>query len=135
VCSSDLVTAGGTSATSSADQFTYVVAPTVATVLPNTGPLAGGTTVTITGIGAFQVPPAVPGTGVTVYPNFIFGRGSYGQVMLDDVKFTYLKDADKSDPINQLRVVGWKCFYGTLIQNVQFAMRIESTSAFNSTFG
>jgi hypothetical protein len=34
-----------------------------------------------------------------------------------------------------LRVVGWKCFYGTLIQNVQFAMRIESTSAFNATVG
>jgi len=56
-------------------------------------------------------------------------------VMLDDVKFTYLKEADKSDPLNQLRVVGWKCFYGTLIQNNQFFMRIESTSQFNPTFG
>lgn len=109
---------------------------------PSVGPLqgqavqlSGGQVVTITGLGAFQIPPAAPATGVTVYPNYIFGRGAYGQVMLDDVKFTYLKDADKSDPINQLRVVGWKCFYGTLIQNVQFAMRIESTSAFNSTFG
>ena len=109
---------------------------------PTAGPLqgqavqlTGGTTVTITGTGAFQIPPATPAVGVTVYPNYIFGRGAYGQVMLDDVKFTYLKDADKSDPINQLRVVGWKCFYGTLIQNVQFAMRIESTSAFSSTFG
>lgn len=109
---------------------------------PTSGPLtgqavqlAGGQTVTITGLGAFQAPPAAPGVGVTVYPTYIFGRGAYGQVMLDDVKFTYLKDADKSDPINQLRVVGWKCFYGTLIQNVQFAMRIESTSAFNATFG
>jgi hypothetical protein len=109
---------------------------------PNVGPLqgqavqlAGGQTVTITGTGAFQVPPAAPATGVTVYPSYIFGRGAYGQVMLDDVKFTYLKDADKSDPINQLRIIGWKCYYGTLIQNTQFAMRIESTSAFNSTFG
>jgi N4-gp56 family major capsid protein len=109
---------------------------------PSVGPLqgqavqlAGGQTVTITGLGVFQIPPAAPATGVTVYPNYIFGRGAYGQVMLDDVKFTYLKDADKSDPINQLRVVGWKCYYGTLIQNVQFAMRIESTSAFNSSFG
>ena len=109
---------------------------------PSIGPLqgqavqlAGNQTVTITGLGAFQIPPAAPATGVTVYPNYIFGRGAYGQVMLDDVKFTYLKDADKSDPINQLRVVGWKCYYGCLIQNVQFAMRIEATSAFNSTFG
>jgi hypothetical protein len=109
---------------------------------PTSGPLqgtavqlTGGSTVIITGLGPFQVPPAAPATGQTVFPMFLFGRGAYGQVMLDDVKFTYLKDADKSDPINQLRVVGWKCFYGTLIQNVQFAMRIEGTSAFNSTFG
>jgi N4-gp56 family major capsid protein len=97
--------------------------------------LAGGQTVTITGLGVSQIPPAAPGTGVTVYPNFIFGRGAYGQVMLDDTKFTYLKEADKSDPLNQLRVVGWKCFYGTIFLNQQFMMRIESTSAFNSTFG
>ena len=57
-----------------------------------------------------QIPPAAPTTGVTVYPNFIFGRGAYGQIMLDDTKFTYLKEADKSDPLNQLRVVGWKTF-------------------------
>jgi N4-gp56 family major capsid protein len=109
--------------------------PTVGPLQGQAVQLTGGSTVVITGIGAFQVPPAAPGTGFTVFPMFLFGRGAYGQVMLDEVKFTYLKDADKSDPINQLRVVGWKCFYGTLIQNVQFAMRIEGTSAFNATFG
>jgi N4-gp56 family major capsid protein len=109
---------------------------------PAVGPMQGqatqlnpGQTVIITGLGVNQVPPAAPATGVTVYPNFLFGRGSYGQVVLDDVKFTYLKEADKSDPVNQLRIVGWKAFYGTLIQNQQFALRIESTSAFNLTFG
>ncbi len=65
----------------------------------------------------------------------MFGRGAYGQVTLDDVKFVYLKEADKSDPLNQLRIVGWKCFYGTLIENQNFFMRIESASAFNATFG
>lgn len=109
---------------------------------PLVGPLQGQATqlapnqvVVITGIGVPQIPPAAPATGVTVYPNFIFGRGAYGQVQLDDVKFTYLKEGDKSDPLNQLRIVGWKCFYGTLIQNQQFAMRVESTSNFNLTFG
>jgi N4-gp56 family major capsid protein len=108
---------------------------------PAVGPFAGqatqlapGTTAIITGIGVAQVPPAAPASGITVYPTFIFGRGAYGQVMLDNVRFTYLKDADKSDPLNQLRVVGWKCFYGTLIENQQFFMRIESTSAFSLTF-
>jgi len=109
---------------------------------PTTGPLQGqavqiapGATVVITGLGTAQQPPAAPTTGITVYPNYIFGRGAYGQVMLSDAEFTYLTDADKSDPLNQLRIVGWKCFYGTLIENNQFFMRVESTSAFSSTFG
>lgn len=109
---------------------------------PVVGPMQGQATqlapnqvVVITGIGVPQIPPAAPATGITVYPSFVFGRGAYGQVMLDDVKFTYLKEGDKSDPLNQLRIVGWKCFYGTIIQNQQFAMRIESTSNFNLTFG
>jgi len=109
---------------------------------PTSGPLQGqatqipaNTVVTITALGIAQVPPAAPATGVTVYPTFIFGRGAYAQVVLDNVKFTYLKEADKSDPLNQLRVVGWKNFYGTLIQNAQFMLRLESTSAFNATFG
>jgi len=109
---------------------------------PTQGPMAGqatqltaNTTVIITGTGTAQTPPAAPATGVTVYPTFIFGRGAYGQVMLDDVKFSYLKDSDKSDPLNQLRVIGWKCFYGTLIENNSFMARIESTSAMSTTFG
>ena len=43
----------GTSATSTADQFTYTVpgAPTVSGISPNSGPTGGGTTVIITGSG------------------------------------------------------------------------------------
>jgi len=110
---------------------------------PSYGPYTGqaiqlpaNTTVTITGIGLAQVPPAFPGnaTGLTVYPTFVFGRGAYGQVILDDVSFTYLKDADKSDSLNQTRVVGWKTFYGTLIENQNFFGRIESVSAYGPVF-
>jgi hypothetical protein len=46
-----VTTAGGTSAASSADQFTYVAAPTIAGLSPNTGPATGGTSVVITGTG------------------------------------------------------------------------------------
>ena len=48
-----VTTPDGTSATSPADQFTYVVAaaPTVTGLSPTTGPAAGGTLVTITGTG------------------------------------------------------------------------------------
>src|SRR4029077_5901692 len=48
-----VTTPGGTSATSTADQFTYVpapaLAPTVTNINPNTGPTSGGPSVTITG--------------------------------------------------------------------------------------
>ena len=49
-----VVTLQGTSAISSADQFTYVAAPTVASVSPAAGPLAGGTSVTIAGADLFK---------------------------------------------------------------------------------
>ncbi|MGW1422487.1 IPT/TIG domain-containing protein [Bradyrhizobium manausense] len=44
-----VTTAGGTSATSAADQFTYIAAPTVTSISPTSGPAAGSTSVTITG--------------------------------------------------------------------------------------
>ena len=44
-----VATPGGTSATSAADQFTYVPAPTITSISPTAGPTGGGTTVTITG--------------------------------------------------------------------------------------
>jgi len=44
-----VATAGGTSATSSADQFTYVAVPTITAISPTAGSTVGGTTVTITG--------------------------------------------------------------------------------------
>ena len=44
-----VTTAGGTSATSGADQFTYTAVPTVTAVSPNAGPLGGTTGVTIRG--------------------------------------------------------------------------------------
>ena len=97
--------------------------------------MAANQTVVITGTGVAQTPPAAPATGVTVWPSFVIGRGAYGQVVLDNVRYTYLKDADKSDPLNQLRVIGWKAFWGTLIENQSFFARIESSSAFTSTFG
>jgi IPT/TIG domain/Right handed beta helix region len=46
-----VASAAGTSATSSADQFTYVAPPTVTGLGPNSGPVAGGTSVVITGTG------------------------------------------------------------------------------------
>jgi hypothetical protein len=44
-----VTTGAGTSATSAADQFTYLASPTVSSITPTTGPTTGGTSVTITG--------------------------------------------------------------------------------------
>ena len=66
-----VTTSGGTSATSTADQFTYIAAaPTVTSLSPTSGPAAGGTLVTITGTGFTGAPVVDFGTtaatGVTV---------------------------------------------------------------------
>ena len=79
--------------------------------------------------------PVAPAAGITVFPTLIFGKNAYGQVMLDDPKFFYLSNADKSDPANQLRVVAWKVMYGTIALNQNFFMRIESSTNFSTSFG
>ena len=65
-----VVASGGTSATSSADHYTYAAAPTVTSVVPGSGPTGGGTSVTITGTnlaGATGVRfGTASGTGVVV---------------------------------------------------------------------
>ena len=108
---------------------------------PTTGTLAGqatqlqpNQTVTITGVGAAQTPPAAPATGITVFPTFFIGNHSYGQVILENPEYHYLTGADKSDPLNQTRVVSWKVFYGSIILNQAFLARTESSSAFAPTF-
>lgn len=109
---------------------------------PTTGPLAGqavqlpaSTSVTLTGIGVAQTPPAAPGTGITVYPTFVFGQQAYAVVTLANVEHFMVTKADKSDPLNQRAIVGWKGYNGMVITNQNFLARIESVSAFSSTFG
>jgi len=109
---------------------------------PNQGPLAGqavqlpgNTSITLTGIGAAQTPPAPAPASLTVWPSYFFGRGAYGIITLDQVRTSFLTEPDKADPLNQLRVLGWKAFYGTILLNNTFMMRVESVSAYSSTLG
>lgn len=109
---------------------------------PTQGPMAGqavqlpaNTAVVITGTGLAQVPPAAPATGVTVYPVFVFGEDAFGVIELENVDWSYLNQAEKADPNNQLRIVAWKLFNGAMILNSQFLARIECASAFGPTFG
>jgi hypothetical protein len=102
--------------------------PTYGPLTGNATQLAPNQTVVLTGTGVAQTPPAAPATGVNVFPTYVFGRGAYGQVKLDNAKFALLKDADKSDPMNQIRVLSWKLMYSTILLNVAFMTRIESSA-------
>jgi hypothetical protein len=57
-----VITSHGTSATSSADQFTYITPPTITKVSPSSGPDTGGTSVTLTGTGLGTVDTVYFGT-------------------------------------------------------------------------
>lgn len=110
--------------------------------IPTTGPQTGmatqiapGSTVVISSVGLFQIPPAAPATGVTVYPTFVFGTEAFACTELEDVDWNFLMTADKSDPLNQLRVIGYKFFEGWVICNNLFMARIESSVSNSGTFG
>ena len=64
-----VTTPGGTSAVVTADRFTYQAVPTVTSIAPTAGPLAGGTVVTITGTNLTNASAvlfgAVAGTSLT----------------------------------------------------------------------
>ena len=109
---------------------------------PTTGPYTSmargiipGATIILTGLGAYHIPPASPAIGVTVYPTFVFGNDYYACTILDQVEWMSLFDADKSDPLNQLRVVSYKFHKGYLIKNQQFGCRIESAVSNTGQFG
>ncbi len=142
------VTTGGIDVTvPSTPNFTYAVyvgigsgaAPAnlgLTTSGPTSGPFAGqaigiapGTAVTITGIGSMAIPPAAPATDVTVYPTFVFGQNAFACLKLEGVSWNRLMDADKSDPHNQLRSIGWKVFEGWVIKDQRFLARIETTAS------
>ncbi len=117
--------------------------PTVGAYAGYATALAASQTVTVTGPGATVaslqasatpnlIAPSAPATGVTVYPSFFIGKGAYGQVTLDNVKWNYLKDADKSDRHNQLRIIAWTAYYGTIILNQAFFLRCESSSNYSN---
>ena len=109
---------------------------------PSVGPYAGmavqlppATTVTITGIGTYQVPPAAPASGVTVYRSYVFGENYFAALELAQLEWIRLFSADKSDPLNQLRVMGWKGWDGAVLLNQQFGAAMESSASSTGAFG
>jgi len=109
---------------------------------PTVGPYAGqavqlppSTSVVITGIGAMQSPPAAPAAGVTVFPTLVFGEDYFAALELARLTWTRLFEADKSDPLNQVRIIGWKGWDGAVLLNQQFGARIESAASNIGQFG
>ncbi|MGA9882350.1 MAG: FG-GAP-like repeat-containing protein [Candidatus Acidiferrales bacterium] len=106
-----VTTSAGTSATSAADEFTYVATPTVTGVSPSSGPITGGTPVTITGtnftnatavyfalvpVSAFsinssgtQITVNSPGGSVGAVDVFVFTPGGLSPASSAD-QFTYV---------------------------------------------
>ena len=117
------------------------IATTSSTAAPQSGPETGmatqipaGTAIVLTNLGVFQTPPAAPATGVTVYPTYVFGKDAFCVLELEDITWTTLTEADKSDPLNQLVIIGWKEFWGCLISNQLFLARIESSVSNTGAF-
>jgi hypothetical protein len=68
--------AGGQSATSAADDFTYIPAPVVSSISPASGPAAGGTNVTITGTNLTGATAVDFGTGNAATNVVVNGAGT-----------------------------------------------------------
>jgi cysteine-rich repeat protein len=88
-----VTTAGGTSSASSNDQFTFVTAPTVSGISPDSGPVNGGTLVTITGANFIDV------TGVN------FGEDPAGFTVNDDASITAVSPAIEAPDTVDVTVV------------------------------
>jgi hypothetical protein len=106
-----VVTPAGTSATSAADRFTYiaVAAPAITGISPSSGPAAGGTSVTISGIGftgATKVDfGTTPATGVIVDSNTTITAISPPGAGVADVSVTTPAGTSASSPADQFTYV------------------------------
>ena len=88
-----VTTAGGTSAISAGDKFTYVAAPAVTSIAPTSGPTTGGTTVVITGTNLASATSvkfgSAPATGLTANTaNSVTVTSPAGSVGTADVTVT-----------------------------------------------
>ena len=83
-----VITPGGTSAITAADQFTYVPAPIVTAVSPTSGPATGRTSVTITG------------TGFTGASKVLFGTVPSSIITVSDTQITVTSPASPEGTVH-----------------------------------
>jgi len=71
-------------------------------------------------------------TTETGHAGFVFGRECVGTIKLAGSnsplkpQLIYNDKADKSDPLNQFRIVGWKAYYASMVLNAKFGVLIKS---------
>lgn len=68
---------------------------------------------------------------VTVYPTFFIAQYSYAITHLEDLRVFHHApgSAGTSDPLNQLRTLGWKCSFKSAILNNNWLVRLESAAS------
>lgn len=67
----------------------------------------------------------------TVHTSLLIGKNAYAVSDLQELS-TYVEGpGGVSDPLHQIRTLGWKCAFKTVILNNSFMLRIESGSAYN----
>jgi len=88
-----VTTAGGTSAVSPSDEFTFIGAPSVSGLSPNSGPVNGGTAVTITG------------AGFTDAAGVYFGETPAGFTIADDATIEAVSPAGEAPDTVDVTVV------------------------------
>ena len=96
--------------------------------------IAGNTDFTITTApaGTEAVAPAPPASGVSVYPGFTCGKGSFGTCTLNGMAlqtFVTPKGPSDSDPLGQRRKVGAKYMRKSFILDNDFLERWEASSS------
>jgi N4-gp56 family major capsid protein len=98
---------------------------------------ANAVTTTYTG-GAFTikatgaVAPADTSTAGNVHVGWVFGREAFGVIDLAGLQtFLTPAQANQADPLAQLRYVGWKQLFKTVLKNTSFFTRFEALSAYN----
>jgi N4-gp56 family major capsid protein len=71
----------------------------------------------------------------TIYSTFVTGSDAYGTpIMAGNSPYSphiYINDkADKSDPLNQTVLAGWKSYWTAVVLNAKWAINIRSISGF-----
>ncbi len=87
---------GGTSTPSAADQFTYFGVPTVSGVSPGNGPIAGGTSVTVTGTNLGGATAVEFGSGLGT--NVVVGNGGTSLTVTSSAEATGIVDITVTGP-------------------------------------